>query len=135
MKNLKVLLLSSLVLCFAFTLISWYSIKSSTNKSKRDSVIVTLQFKAQPGKEAQALEEFAKLIDQVKAEPYFVSIKIHVGENDKTNIMLYEEWEDLNYYQTAHNETEYLQEFMVNSRNFLMGPPEVSFWKVNQIFE
>ena len=48
-----------------------------------------------------------------------------------SNILLYEEWSDEVYYKGDHMNTTHLQKFIGDSRNFLAGPPEISFWKLN----
>ncbi len=101
----------------------------------KQNTIVLLKFKAQAGKGKQAVAELTKLIEQVQGEPHFVSIKLHVDPNDNTNILLYEEWEDANYYNGAHMNTPYMKAFQANSVNFLGGPPEITFWKVENTFE
>ena len=76
-----------------------------------------------------------KLIEHVKQEPHFVKIKMHVDPEDSSNILLYEEWEDLTYYRTDHMNTDHLQGFMAASQNFLLGPPDVTFWEVKKVFD
>ena len=71
------------------------------------------------------------LILEVKKEPNFSNIKMLVDQADKTNILLYEEWSDEAYYKGDHMNTKHLQKFINDSRNFLAGPPEISFWKLN----
>lgn len=111
---------------------------NSSNKTDTDTsknAIVILKFKAQPDKGAKVVSELTKLIEEVKNEPHFVQIKMHVDPEDSTNILLYEEWEDLTYYRTEHMNTDHLQGFMVASQNFLLGPPDVTFWKLKHTFK
>ena len=107
--------------------------KNDSEKSK--NAIVVLKFKAQPDKGAEAINELTKLIEHVKQEPHFVKIKMHVDPEDSSNILLYEEWEDLSYYRTDHMNTDHLQGFMAASQNFLLGPPDVTFWQVKSVFK
>lgn len=107
--------------------------KNDLEKSK--NAIVLLKFKAQPNKGAEAINELTKLIEHVKQEPHFVKIKMHVDPEDSSNILLYEEWEDLTYYRTDHMNTDHLQGFMAASQNFLLGPPDVTFWEVKKVFD
>ncbi|MEJ2594291.1 MAG: putative quinol monooxygenase [bacterium] len=107
--------------------------KAGTNSGQ--DIIVLLKFKAQPDKGIQAVKEITGLLEKVKEEPHFISIKLHVDPNDNTNILLYEEWEDESYYNNEHMNTAYIKEFMANSRNFLEGPPDISFWKVENKFK
>jgi len=94
------------------------------------NLIVLVKYKTQPATETQALEALNKLIDQVKNEPNYVKIVMHVDPNDKTNVLLYEEWSDEEYYKGDHMQTPHLQKFITDSRNFLAGPPDISFWRV-----
>lgn len=111
---------------------------NSSNKTDPDTsknTIVVLKFKAQPDKGTKVVSELTKLIEEVKNEPHFVQIKMHVDPEDSTNILLYEEWEDLTYYRTDHMNTDHLQGFMVASQNYLLGPPDVTFWKLKHTFK
>jgi len=134
MKTIKPLAITALLVSF-FVLSGWHNPEKSSKTTVPEHVIVLLKFETQPDKGAMAVTEFMKLLEKVKQEPHFVSIRMHVDPNDNTNIMLYEEWEDLSYYNTRHMETEHLKTFQANSRNFLTGPPDISFWKVEEVFK
>lgn len=108
---------------------------NSSDASSGQNTIVLLRFKAQPDKGTQAVSELNNLLNKVKKEPNFVSIKLHVDPDDNTNILLYEEWEDASYYNGEHMNTAHIKAFMENSRNFLEGPPDISFWKVEDVFK
>ena len=107
----------------------------SLNNSELKNTIVLLKFKAQTDKGSKSVSELIKLFDKVRQEPHFVSIKLHVDPKDDTNILLYEEWEDSAYYSSEHMNTAHMQEFMVNSKGFLSGPPEISFWNMEGVFK
>ena len=124
-----------LLLLSAFLVLGWITNEKELSMQAKQNTIVLLKFKAQAGKGKQAVAELTKLIEQVQGEPHFVSIKLHVDPNDNTNILLYEEWEDANYYNGAHMNTPYMKAFQANSVNFLGGPPEITFWKVENTFE
>ena len=128
LKGILILVLSAQVL---------FGCDPAENKSDSDSnenAIVILKFKAQPGKSQEAVSELEALFEKVKEEPNFASIKLHVDPNDDTNILLYEEWEDVVYYQNEHMSTDHLKAFMENSAKFLAGPPEVTFWEVENVY-
>lgn len=108
--------------------------KDKSDPGSEQNVIVLLRFKAQPDKGVQAVSELTDLIEKVREEPNFISIKLHVDPSDNTNILLYEKWADASYYRNEHMNTVYIKEFMMNSTNFLEGPPDVSFWKVKNKF-
>ena len=82
-------------------------------------------------------EEVTKVVipkEEVKKEDHFVSIRLHVDPKDNTNILLYEEWDDLDYYKSEHMNTVHLTAFIAKSRSFLAGPPEVTFWSLESEF-
>ena len=122
-------------LFFALTLIGFDTSDKQTEEGQATNTIVLLKFKAQPEKSDYALSQFNELLNKVREEPNFVSIRLHVDPDDNTNIMLYEEWKDKNYYNNEHMNTTHLQQFMANSANFLTGPPEITFWEVEDVFE
>lgn len=104
----------------------------AVNMSAQDEInlIVLVKYKVQPTKENQAVTAIKELVEHVKKEPNYVKIKIHVDPVDRTNVLLYEEWSNEKYYKGDHMQTPHLQKFMIDSRDFLAGPPEISFWKI-----
>lgn len=119
---------------FALIIIACILIACGKENHPSSDIVVLVKYKAQPSKEADAVAELTKLIEQVKQEPHYVSIRLHVDTNDKTNILLYEKWNDESYYNSEHMETAHLQKFIKDSRNFLAGPPEISFWQMEKEF-
>jgi len=113
--------------------ILFFSGCNEAHKSSMDNTIVMLKFKAQPNKGGQAITAMMDLLEEVKKEPHFVSIKVHVDPNEESNIFFYEEWDDPDYYNGEHMNTPHLQAFMKDSQAFLMGPPDISFWKVKKV--
>lgn len=99
--------------------------------SDYNNLYVMVKYKSQPEKQNEALSALSSLILEVKKEPNFVNIKVFVDPEDKTNILLFEEWSDEAYYKGEHMKTPHLQQFMGDSRNFLAGPPDISLWKLN----
>ena len=99
--------------------------------SDYNNLYVMVKYKSQPEKQNEALSALSSLILEVKKEPNFVNIKVLVDPEEKTNIMLFEEWSDEAYYKGEHMKTAHLQQFIGDSRNFLAGPPDISFWKLN----
>jgi len=49
---------------------------------------------------------------------------------DNSNILLYEIWANEDYYKGEHMKTPHLQQFMTDARSFLAGPPEITYWKI-----
>jgi len=105
--------------------------KSESVNKENNNLTVLVKYKSQPEKQVEALTALNALILEVKKEPHFVNIKMFVDPADKTNILLYEEWSDEVYYKGDHMNTTHLQKFIGDSRNFLAGPPEISFWMLN----
>ena len=135
MKTIKGLAAILTLTGLTFILMGWHPIESKTDIDLKEHVVVLLKFKTQPEMLTNALSEFNNLLEKVKKEPNFISIKLHVDPNDPTNILLYEEWEDQAYYNNEHMNTSHIKKFMVNSTNFLTGPPEISFWEVKTIYK
>lgn len=106
-----------------------------SDKSPPKNIVVLVEYKSQPTKEAETLSELFKLIEEVKKEPHFVNIKIHVDPKDKSNILLYEEWDNESYFTTDHMKTPHLKKFVADSKYFLNGPPKISFWKIEKEFK
>lgn len=103
-------------------------------KENNQNLIVLVKYKTQPLKSREAIAGLTKLIQDVKKEPNFVNITLHVDPKDDSNILLYEEWSDETYYNGDHMKTIHLQSFMEDSRAFLAGPPEISQWKIEREF-
>jgi quinol monooxygenase YgiN len=123
MKNSKLLL----SLIFIIAVVSFTSANAQSNKK----LVVLVKYKTQPGKDSIALIELKNLVAKVKKEPNYVTIIIHVDPSDKSNILLYEQWSDEEYYKGEHMKTAHLQQFMTAARSFLAGPPEITFWKID----
>ena len=123
MKKIKFIL--SLVV--ALTALSFTSGYSQTNKN----IIVLVKYKTQPGKDSLGLIGLKKLVQQVKKEPNYIEITIHIDPVDKSNILSYEKWSNEDYYKGEHLKTSHLQQFMTDSRSFLAGPPEITFWTID----
>lgn len=104
---------------------------TGTDTDAKDNIFVLVNYKSQPGKHKEALAALNSLILDVKNEPNFVNIKLFADPSDETNILLYEQWSDEEYYKGEHMNTPHLQKFMGDAREFLAGPPNISFWKLN----
>ncbi len=120
MKNLKLIL----GLVIALTTLNINAVSAQSKKN----LIVVVKYKTQPNKDSLALFSLMQLIAKVKKEPNYKNIIVHTNPLDKTDIMLYEEWSDEAYYKGAHMATIHLRKFMGDSRAFLAGPPEITFW-------
>jgi len=104
-------------------------------KDNPANLVVVVKYKALPNKSVDAVTGLRKLIERVEKEDHFVSLKLHIDQKDNSNILLYEVWDDELYYRNQHMKTEHLQEFIVESQAFLAGPPEISYWKVNAVYD
>ena len=123
------------IFLLSLTFLGWNIIHNNAKNKDNKNIVVLVKYKTQPSKEKDAINSLTELINKVKKEPHFVKIKLHVDSKDKTNILLYEEWDDETYYNSSHMITDHLQKFIGDSRNFLMGPPEISFWNVEKEFK
>ena len=122
------------ILLAAVTAFSFTGFEKNNAASFDDGIkdlFVLVKYKSQPGKHEEALSALNALILEVKKEPNFVNIKLFVDPADPTNILLYEQWTDEAYYNGEHMNTSHLQKFMVDSREFLAGPPDISSWRLN----
>ena len=136
MKALSKMSAVTIVMVISMLLLGFVAVnKKSDSTTEGNNIIVLVKYKAQPDKGADAVSELTKLIEKVQKEPHFMYIKLHVDPQDDTNILLYEEWDDASYYKSDHMNTTHLQDFIANSRNFLAGPPEISFWKTERVFK
>lgn len=97
---------------------------------KNDELFVLVKYKSLPDKKLDAIAGLKQLIEQVKKEPHYGNISIYSDPTDPTNILLQEQWKSEEYYKGDHMKTPHLQKFINESRNFLAGPPEITFWKV-----
>ena len=132
MKTGNRIWIASSIVLMAFIIIGWSHGQSNPNEQ---NTIVLVKYKAQPAKGADAIAALTGLIEKVKEEPHFVNIKLHVDPKDATNILLYEEWDSGSYYNSEHMKTAHLQKFIGDSRDFLAGPPEITFWLVEKEFK
>jgi len=135
MKIFTKLSLTAMILAFACAMIGFATPGEKADDVDTSNAIVILKFKTQPDKTEEAVAGLEDLLENVKNEPHFISIKMHVDADDETNILLYEEWDDLAYYKSEHMETDHILKFMSNSSSFLAGPPEITFWNVKRVFE
>lgn len=104
------------------------------NKVISHNLIVLVKYKAQPSKSEEAIERITKLISEVMKEPNFVRITLHLDPKDESKILLYEEWTDETYYNGDHLKTSHLQSFKEDSGNFMASPPEITQWRIEQVF-
>lgn len=131
MKPIRLLLpiLSVLIIL----LISWKNKPQGTMiQEESQNLIVLVKYNTQPSKSEDAVAGLSRLIEAVKEEPYFVNITLLLDPKDDSNILLYEEWSSEAYYNGDHMNTKHLQSFVVDSRAYLAGPPEISQWKIKK---
>lgn len=129
MKLILPVILFTAAITFLFT--GFEKNNAATFDDGTKDLFVLVKYKSQPGKHEEALSALNALILEVKKEPNFVNIKLFVDPADPTNILLYEQWTDEAYYKGEHMNTTHLQKFMVDSREFLAGPPDISSWRLN----
>lgn len=100
------------------------------NEAEAGDLYVLVKYKTTEEKFDEAVSGLNALILEVKKEPHFVNIKMLIDPADRTNILLYEQWDSEDYYKGDHMATAHLQKFMIDARNFIAGPPDISFWKL-----
>jgi quinol monooxygenase YgiN len=94
-------------------------------------VIVIIEFQTQEGQEAVARRELTALVEEVVAkEPDCHGIEFHVGQDDPSQILLYERWTSKEAYTGPHMETPYIRAFRDRAAAFMSGPPAITFWRL-----
>ncbi|MBK7109550.1 MAG: antibiotic biosynthesis monooxygenase [Chitinophagales bacterium] len=122
--------------CYYFIfLISITALWSCNNSESEENIFVLVKYKTQQNKNVEAVSALNTLISEVEKEDHFIQINMYVDPNDNSNILLSEQWDNEDYYKTEHMKTEQLQNFIEASSNFLAGPPEISFWKLNSSYK
>lgn len=135
MKTITLMSAKFILLVSSLILMGYSNGNKEVDTTAEENIIVLVKYKAQPDKGVTAISELTKLIEKVKQEPHFITVKLLVDPKDNTNILLHEEWNNASYYNGEHMNTAHLQEFIANSRNFLTGPPEISFWTIENEFK
>jgi quinol monooxygenase YgiN len=113
------------------TAVTFAQTNTGTSESENGDLYVLVKYRTTEEKFDEAVLALNALILEVKKEPHFVNIKMLVDPADKTNILLYEQWDSEAYYKGDHMSTPHLQKFMIDARSFIAGPPDISFWKLN----
>lgn len=113
-----------------FTSVAFAQTNSGTNNAESDDLYVLVKYKTTEQKFDEAVLALDALILEVKKEPHFVNIKMLIDPADRTNILLYEQWNSEAYYKGDHMGTPHLQKFLIDARSFIAGPPDISFWKL-----
>lgn len=111
-----------------------FAITMSCNSDPKDNLVVLVKYKTQPNKNIDAIDALKTLITEVKKEDHFQQIRMYVDPEDNSNILLYEEWDNENYYNNEHLQTNHFLKFKEQSSSFLVGPPEITFWKLNETY-
>lgn len=73
------------------------------------SLVAKIQAKA--GKEEALKAALIDLIDKTRAEAGCVNYDLHLGENDPSTFVFYENWATKTHWE-AHNESEHIAGFM-----------------------
>lgn len=93
-------------------------------------VTVLIRYLAQAGKSALAKRELDALVEVVLAEePACKGIWIHESTSVPEQLLLVERWTDEASYTGPHMQTPHIQAFMARARDFIAGPPEITFWR------
>ena len=93
-----------------------------------EGVIVLIEYRALPGKEAVAQSELASLVGTVVAkEPDCSGIGVLRDMDDAGRIVLYERWSSREAYTGPHMRTPHILEFIAKASDFVAGPPSITF--------
>ena len=122
-------------LFYLLTIVIAVSFLSCGKTNTEENITVLVRYKTQPNKNIDAVNALKTLMEKVEKEDHFVRISIYIDPADNSNILLHEEWENEEYYRNEHMNTEHLQLFMKNSQDFLAGPPEITYWRVNSVYK
>lgn len=96
----------------------------------RDDLTVLIRYRALPGKGEVARRELDALIQVVVAEePACGGIWMHQNTSDPEQLLLVERWSDEAAYTGPHMQTPHIRSFISRARDFIAGPPEISFWR------
>lgn len=93
-----------------------------------EGLIVLIEYRALPGKEAVAQRELASLVATVLAnEPDCSGIEVLRDIDGAGRIVLYERWSSREAYTGPHMRTPYILAFIQRAREFMAGPPTITF--------
>lgn len=91
-------------------------------------IIVYIEYRALPGREAVARRELAALVAiVVEQEPDCSGIEILRDIDDGTRFVLYERWSSRDAYTGPHMRTPHILEFIAKAPDFMAGPPSITF--------
>lgn len=97
--------------------------------AEHNSVMVLITYRSQPGKAEVTRDELQKLINTVVAtEKDCLGIQLLQSADTPEQFLLVERWTSRRAYEGPHMTTAHLQAFIAGSREFLAGPPDISFW-------
>lgn len=93
------------------------------------AVVVTVDYRALPGKGDALHAALQPLLAEVRKEPHYLGITVlRDVQGDPDRILLVERWADQAYYTGAHGSTPHLEAFKAAAMPLLRGPPAVSLW-------
>ena len=94
-------------------------------------IAVLVQYRALPERSPTAPEELTHLVSiVVDKEPECLGIRLYQDPKDDTRFLLHERGKDHAYYLGPHGETPRLQASIQRVREFLVGPPQITLWKL-----
>lgn len=101
-----------------------------------DEIMVLVEYRAQRGKEALAMDRIAHLVAEVRArEPACGGIRILQHAEDPARITLVEAWPDRESFLGPHLQQPHIQSFIATAGEVLEGPPAVSFWNASPAWD
>lgn len=112
------------------TVLHYEAVAGAGMAAPASSIMVTVGYRAQPGKGDEAQAALGKLVATVLAtEPACLGIEILRHADDPERILLHERWTGREAYEGPHMSTPHLREFIAGAPAFLAGPPEISVWR------
>lgn len=92
-------------------------------------VTVLIQFQAREGMGDTAKEALVELVSTVlERESDCHSIELHQEMDDPDRLFNIERWTSREAYEGPHMQTAHLQAFIEASKEFLVGPPQITYW-------
>jgi len=94
-----------------------------------EAVTVSIEYRALPGRTAEAIAALSELIATVVArEPDCAGIHLLQEVEEPHNILLNERWSSREAYLGPHFQTPHLQAFIARAGDLFEGPPSIRFW-------
>lgn len=92
--------------------------------------VVIVRYRALPGHVGAAKRAITALVATVEAsEPDCGGITVLQDSNDPTGFTLIERWPSHEIFLGPHMQQPHIRSFIQAAADFLVGPPDISFWR------